>query len=442
MPIGHYGNPLNLNNTLPLISPTAQYFSLDGTLKSDKGISAVATGVTGAVPYEISQRHAGRLGLWITDSIINIMSTTSAFLVDSNADGLCDNLTMIAQGTLGTDTSFSVLTSTPWSSDIQAQVVNVLTTGSVRGFYWGNSNSTAYCGNTYVCSADIRQLTGAAPDNVFIRVKGFDSGAAQCYQLDTQLPSPSNTYWGRRTQLQFTVPAIGSAGNMGSLGNVATANMEFHFRSSVIGSFAVARPSIQLSPWMHSFNTGTGAGPSYLTLDPRDVVATDAGTIAFWYTQTALSSQITSGTQVHYPKAVQVGSYFANSSLTIWNFNNSWTYYAKGPVNSGWDAAYTFSAATTGTSYAPEHIAVTWQGRSVFMYRNGVQVGVTVLPSAFGKFAGSTMDIGMATSSNYGMGIFEDLVLDKKCWTPAQVEALYLASASPYSGANHEAFRL
>jgi hypothetical protein len=149
------------------------------------------------------------------------------------------------------------------------------------------------------------------------------------------------------------------------------------------------------------------------------------GTISFWYNPQYSPSIVT--TQQNSPVMIQVGTYYGNSSFTIWNFDNTLKVHIKGATNSSWSAIldYTWSSQFAQNTWI--NISVTWSGLNWYLYVNGSKVHSINSTEVLGAIAGNTIYIGGANggAGTLGNGLFEEVLISKKCYSDAEIKAIY-----------------
>lgn len=150
------------------------------------------------------------------------------------------------------------------------------------------------------------------------------------------------------------------------------------------------------------------------------------GTISFWYKPEYDSSVVT--TQGNSPVLFQAGSYYGNSSITIWNYMNKYTLYVKGPTSSGWSVGGL--QAGTFTKGVWTMISITWNGTSWIMYKDGIQVASSTANEVLGPMNGYPIYIGTNGNSNQtcANGIFSDFIIDSITYSSDDILNMYMSN--------------
>lgn len=181
-------------------------------------------------------------------------------------------------------------------------------------------------------------------------------------------------------------------------------------------------------PYATSFVDGTRKEARLVY--PSSLVEYSQGTINLWHfkkkPQRAIVSQVTS------PKLLQIGEYYSNSSLTLWDMNSTagsrsvLGLYLKGIASTGWSAAAGLYALTAGEW---NMITLSWTGRVYNLYVNGVRRGGMTSNEDMGPFQGGKLYVGGngagGQQTELATAIFDELRIDKVERSATEIMAWY-----------------
>lgn len=158
-----------------------------------------------------------------------------------------------------------------------------------------------------------------------------------------------------------------------------------------------------------------------------NIINQGEGTISFWYKP----SQDTTGmaSQIISPKLLQVGNYYSNSSFTLWNINDGFSVYVKGPTDTGWSlAAYT---GKKFTAKAWTMVSVTWKNKDWKVYKDGKIIYTGTATEPLGPIAGGRFFVGgdgngLGGNGQVCNGIIDEFRIDKIARTDEEIESWYI----------------
>jgi phage minor structural protein len=158
---------------------------------------------------------------------------------------------------------------------------------------------------------------------------------------------------------------------------------------------------------------------------PADCINPTQGTIGFWYQPQYDPLTITS--QAVSPMMIQIGTYYDNSSVSIWNYSNTFTLHVKGLSNSGWTLTKQVAWNSADfQQYKWIYITITWNSTSWSMYVNGIKVGTGTSTEILGTPSNNTISIGGTNGNgNFANGLFDEVYISKKCLSDTQIQAIY-----------------
>jgi hypothetical protein len=452
----HLKQNLNVKNAVNLISGTAHYFALDTDFKSHKGFALSSFGTP---TFELSTWRPWRNALWMgyqfpTGNLLmqvqpSVNYKNSDWNVDNDANGLLNKFS-VTGGANNTDFIHTVTTNGPYA-DYRVQNMTYITgnqVGLVTNYQMLTDVYSTYLpGKTITMSVDAKCTDGRGGMGGFV-VRRDAWTSANVYVTGTQndlayVPVNSSirpTVWGLRSHTTFSFPANGTdvGGQIVNKGRFSP--LVRFYSSDVAGSqLSFCRFQAEEGPNITAFNpTTTGYGNSHLYTDQANHLVSDTeGTVALWYTPGYETSDVPSD-GVYQPMIMQFGTYYSNTSLTIfggYNQNGLANVYFKGPTNSGWDNA--FNMGSSSHAYGtPVHIAITYKNKNVAVYLNGALAYNMALNEAINGWNSNIIRFGQSgTSTGGASAFFEDIVIDRRMWTPEEVNSLYVASQrSPAQG--------
>jgi hypothetical protein len=167
---------------------------------------------------------------------------------------------------------------------------------------------------------------------------------------------------------------------------------------------------------------------------PADYINSYEGTVSLWYKPHYPSSYVTA--QSNSPKLLQIGDYYGNSSITLWNFINSFTVYVKGNSDSGWSASKSIGSIFTQDEWIM--ITVTWKNTDWKIYKNGVLAGSFTSTQALGQIAGNNLYVGGdggdggSSKGVVANGTIDELRIDKIARTDEEIASWYISNQPFY----------
>lgn len=149
-------------------------------------------------------------------------------------------------------------------------------------------------------------------------------------------------------------------------------------------------------------------------------------TVAFRHRPFKPLEQITE--QNNSPWLFQVGNYYANASITLWNFSKNLRLYMKGDTSPGWTNSITLQTFTADDWNDREHhyVMVKEDERSVTIYKDGVSVGTVTASEDVTNFD----YFSLQGWSIHPTARYRDLSIYDRALTAEEVKQLV---ASPYS---------
>ncbi|MCX7758993.1 MAG: LamG domain-containing protein [bacterium] len=188
--------------------------------------------------------------------------------------------------------------------------------------------------------------------------------------------------------------------------------------------------SFEQKPFATSY-VQTSRSSGILKYDLPSSFNSSQGTISFWYYREYPNSYITD--QITSPKLIQIGEYYTNSSITIWNLTNSLNFYAKGSSGSGWSVMYESGILPTLNNWT--HIALTWNNTTWKFYINGNLITTNTATQTLGSINGNCIYIGGdGNGTNFrgkvANGILSDIRIDKIALSDDEVLQIYLAKSN------------
>jgi hypothetical protein len=172
---------------------------------------------------------------------------------------------------------------------------------------------------------------------------------------------------------------------------------------------------------------------------PANCINPSEGTISFWYKPNYPTSAVTG--QNDSPKLIQVGDYYTNSSITIWNFVNSLTLYVKGATNTGWSLSKPFGSLLQKDVWS--FIAISWNGTTWKMYKDGVLLGTNTATENLGSIGNNVMYVGGdggdggSSAGKACNGIIDELRIDNIARTDEEIQSWYIANQPFYPKGIH-----
>lgn len=206
---------------------------------------------------------------------------------------------------------------------------------------------------------------------------------------------------------------------------------ELFITSSVNNScFRITDIMLEQKPFSTSFtHTSRAAGQLKYNLPAN--FSSSQGTISFWYYRSYPNSYVTN--QQTSPKLIQIGEYYTNSSITIWNINNILSFYVKGNTGSGWSAQYNDSAGPALNDWT--HVVLTWNNTTWKFYINGVLKTTQTASTPLGSINGNSIYIGgdgngIDNKGQVANGILSDIRIDKIERSEEEIFQMYIAGST------------
>jgi hypothetical protein len=217
-------------------------------------------------------------------------------------------------------------------------------------------------------------------------------------------------------------------------------NFWWYHKSAASGNvntfFYYRYPQCEQKAFSTSFVNGSRSSHGTLKY-PADCINPSEGTISFWYKPEYPNSVVT--TQENSPKPLQVGTYYGNSSISIWNIWSSSSVdlrlYVKGATNGGWSLATLFNYTLSQNTWVM--VSVTWSGTSWKLYINGVRTNTVVATETLGPIAGNLIyvggdGIGQSSSGHVCNGIIDEFRIDKVARTDDEIMSWYYSQTPFY----------
>jgi hypothetical protein len=174
--------------------------------------------------------------------------------------------------------------------------------------------------------------------------------------------------------------------------------------------------------------------PSGILKYPSDCINPSQGTISFWYKPNYPTSSVTG--QTNSPKLIQIGDYYTNSSITIWNFTNNLNLFVKGATNTGWSLSKSFGSLLQQDTWS--FITVSWSGTTWKVYKDGILLGTNTANESLGKIGGNSMYVGGdggdggSSAGKACNGIIDELRIDNIARTDEEIQSWYIANQPFY----------
>lgn len=171
---------------------------------------------------------------------------------------------------------------------------------------------------------------------------------------------------------------------------------------------------------------------------PNTSIPITEGTIEMWWNPQRLQTGIVDqGTSPH---IFQIGTYYGNSSVTIWCWYMAdgapdLRMYIKGQSNAGWSNYDVMLAGTAGW-YTPgtwSHIALTWTGGNSFtLYSNGVPRGTLAVADTVTSWSAGGLSLGGTGSGATAQGgLYGPVRVSGRVRSSAEILAAY-QSGKPF----------
>ena len=167
-----------------------------------------------------------------------------------------------------------------------------------------------------------------------------------------------------------------------------------------------------------------------LIYDSTNIIDPLNGTVSFWYSPSYDPATIT--TQPLSPTLIQIGDYYNNSSITIWNFINGFSIHVKGVSGTGWcTSTYSnWNELLVQDSYV--FCTVSWDNLIWKTYLNGILISNTTASVLLGPISGDVINIGCNSEGTTSNGLLSEIRIDKSTKTDDEVLQMYLSNTTNY----------